>query len=541
MDENVGTYDEFFDALGERESSDNYQLVNDGFLGRYQIPELVLVFGSTDPSLSYYNLDDDPTDNVYNGTWTGLDGVESLSDFLNNREAQDNLIRAWFDNILETFRSEDVLHYAGQTIDGTKISVTSLIAGAHLIGSPELIDYLESEKASVPEDQFGTPVTEYLELFAPFEVEPGGLEIDRSGAVSYTGSPGDDSFIGGGGDDTINGLSGTDTAEYTENAPNYLIIKNDDGTFTVRQTTGEQQGASGNEGSDRLIDVERVQFADQTLDLSEVDFTADGTFRPQEAEPDDPDDPSADDDNERPDVAFDNRFRGTDEADRRAGGENNDLFGGRGGDDTLGGRGGRDLLAGNDGDDVLGGGLGADTLRGDEGDDRMYGGDGDDVMIGGAGDDVGAGGAGADSMFGGTGADRLIGNGGGDRIDGGDGNDRLRGGDGDDTLIGGAGDDAIRGGDGDDVIRAGNGDDIMIGGEGADQFLFDGPGAGDNKIVDFEIGTDRINLTEYDLSGLEAIRFLQNEGGTAMLLGEEDRIRLVDVAQDDLRPDDFVI
>ncbi|WP_425409006.1 hypothetical protein [Hyphococcus sp.] len=39
-----GTYDDFFDALGLRESSDNYQAVNSaGFLGRYQLGEPALI------------------------------------------------------------------------------------------------------------------------------------------------------------------------------------------------------------------------------------------------------------------------------------------------------------------------------------------------------------------------------------------------------------------------------------------------------------------------------------------------------------------
>ena len=40
----AGSYDDFFDALGQRESSDNYQAVNQaGFAGRYQLGEFAFV------------------------------------------------------------------------------------------------------------------------------------------------------------------------------------------------------------------------------------------------------------------------------------------------------------------------------------------------------------------------------------------------------------------------------------------------------------------------------------------------------------------
>ena len=39
----VGTYDDLFDALGLRESSNNYQAENAaGFIGRYQMGEAVI-------------------------------------------------------------------------------------------------------------------------------------------------------------------------------------------------------------------------------------------------------------------------------------------------------------------------------------------------------------------------------------------------------------------------------------------------------------------------------------------------------------------
>ena len=75
----------------------------------------------------------------------------------------------------------------------------------------------------------------------------------------------------------------------------------------------------------------------------------------------------------------------------------------------------------------------------------------------------------------GNGADVLVGNDVANLLDGGDGGDELDGGAGNDTIVGGAGDDAL------------------TGGAGADVFLF-GAAAGDDIIVDFEVGTDKLSF-----------------------------------------------
>lgn len=131
-------------------------------------------------------------------------------------------------------------------------------------------------------------------------------------------------------------------------------------------------------------------------------------------------------------------------------------------------------------DKVLLGGRDADALGLTNGPALVRGGQGADVLGGGTGVDWLQGGAGADYLSGAdladpfgeldTGADRLE----GDR-----GNDRLMGGGGDDTLIGG------------------RDDDLLAGNEGADVFVFDRRGFGQDRIVDFTPGEDRI-----DLSGL---------------------------------------
>lgn len=201
-------------------------------------------------------------------------------------------------------------------------------------------------------------------------------------------------------------------------------------------------------------------------------------------------------------------------------GGNDKLFGDKGAD-TLYGGGGRDELNGGFGNDELYAGKGNDTVRGGKGDDLGYGGDGNDKLYGGTDNDKLYGEAGNDKLWGGTGNDELNGNDGRDTLKGEVGNDVLSGGAGKDKLFGGAGIDVLRGGDDNDVLRGGAdadalygdaGNDRLYGGEGNDRFYdekgndayYGGAGAdtfqfftetfGRDRIKDFEVGVDTLDM-----------------------------------------------
>lgn len=74
-------------------------------------------------------------------------------------------------------------------------------------------------------------------------------------------------------------------------------------------------------------------------------------------------------------------------------------------------------------------------------------------------------------------------------INAGIGNDRVTGGLASDFLVGGLGNDRLNG-------SAGN--DMLLGGAGKDRFIFAGH-AGNDRILDFVSGTDRIDLSAYDI------------------------------------------
>jgi len=183
------------------------------------------------------------------------------------------------------------------------------------------------------------------------------------------------------------------------------------------------------------------------------------------------------------------------------------------------------------------------VAQGTAGDDRIFGTAGDDVTYGGAGDDLITGEDGNDILLGGDGNDTLGGNRGDDTIDGGAGDDVIYGHKGANLLIGGEGDDFISSGDQGSTLEGGAGNDVLqlrmkaggdhvaSGGAGADTFDFvylDARKQGDVVILDFEIGTDSVNVEGQDLSAYLASHAgasLSDAGTGALLhLAEGDTI-----------------
>ena len=158
--------------------------------------------------------------------------------------------------------------------------------------------------------------------------------------------------------------------------------------------------------------------------------------------------------------------------------------------------GGAQTLTGNAANNTITGGAGADTLAGVDGDDRLFGGLGADSLDGGLGVDTLYGEEGADSLTGGAGIDNLYGGADNDTLTGGADLDRLYGEDGDDTLSGDDGNDVIQGAAGADRITGGAGNDTVTGGDGADVFVAT-VGGGADTVMDFVVGTDRIDATAF--------------------------------------------
>lgn len=486
---NRGSYDDFIEAVAQRESGGNDQLVNGRFVGRWQLSEeLVGDFASARTEFDVYS-DTDYQDGVFDGRWTGAFGIDSLQDFLDNRAVQEGIFRAYLDEISSALTSSGLIGWAGQTLNGDRITETGLLAAAYLIGVPALADWLDAaDKGNVPRDGFGTPVTEYLSIFSGYDL-PNGVVANQGGTgmpETFSGTDGSDILRGAGGRDELDGRGGWDVAVYDGPADDYAISRVFNGSLVVTPLRNRS------EGPDTLRNIEQLSFADEMLTIADIVFGPDGVFRP----------------GDRVD-----ELRGGDGPDRLIGTAGRDRLLGLGGDDTLAGRGGDDELLGGAGRDRLTGDRGDDTLQGDAGDDTLDGGAGDDVARGRAGDDL---------------------------LRGGSGGDTLRGGDDDDVLSGRTGNDRLHGDRGADTLIGGRGDDTLNGGPGSDTFVF-GESFGSDKIVDFRPDRDIVDLRE--VPGLQrfADLVLSAEQGSALLVTDEGEIRFVGIDPSALGPQNILV
>lgn len=210
-------------------------------------------------------------------------------------------------------------------------------------------------------------------------------------------------------------------------------------------------------------------------------------------------------------------------------------------------------IHGDDEDNILHGNAQDNWIYGYGGNDTIYGHSGHNNIDAGWGNDEVVGGSGVDAIDGGTGNDTLWGEDGDDAFRGGNGADQIHGGEGADVLFGDAGNDEMFGDAGDDWLADHSGDDTYSGGEGADTFVFSAngqltftPGGGQDLILDFELGVDKLIILRADpafadLSFADYVdqhAFGQADPGV-VIEWENGLIRLAGVSVADLNPWDI--
>ncbi|GKY89444.1 calcium-binding protein [Sinisalibacter aestuarii] len=361
------SYEDFLSAIRFRESSGNYTLVNTlDYLGAYQFGEGALV------DLGFVNGDGKWWDNDYSGGWTGKLGIDSKAEFLASAAAQDAAADDWFKLVWQYLKAVGADDYLGQTVGGIRITASGLIAGAHLLGSGNVIDWLDSGGNARLADAYGTPISEYIAMFGGYAL-PFGTGDATLEAIG----------------DLIADLPQKLQARIEATFAAHLSLQiGADGVADVLTGDWRRDVLSGGSGDDRL---NSARGHDAAL--------------------------------------------GGDGNDRLLAGRGNDLGLGGDGDDLLRGAGGNDLLYGGIGADTIFGGAGRDRIFGGDGADWLTGLNATDRIYGNEGDDTILGGLGADKLYGGTGNDVISGGAHGDLLSGGADDDILTGGGGKDVFI----------------------------------------------------------------------------------------------------------
>ncbi|MGH1417936.1 MAG: peroxidase family protein [Hyphomicrobiaceae bacterium] len=147
---------------------------------------------------------------------------------------------------------------------------------------------------------------------------------------------------------------------------------------------------------------------------------------------------------------------------------------------------------------------------------------------------------------------RIAGDDGKDHLDGTDshdliigfgGKDKIKGKDGDDDIYAGSGNDKVWGGRGDDVIYGEEGNDHLHGGRGRDLFVFE-QGSGRDKVKDFNIHKDTLDISDYGFSSLWDVyeaAHITHKGVVIALDGHaNDSVTLVGVKLHQLSDTNFV-
>jgi hypothetical protein len=156
-----GNYLNFIDALGKRESGNNYEIVNSyGYMGRWQ-------FGK--PRLWDLGLSIDG--------WMPKGGkqkrVITKAEFLKDHALQDRIMFVHVKAHLQTVNKK-YARFEGKIINGIEVTESGMVAGLHLKGEgsekyPGLKQFLLSGQSN--KDGYGTEITEYILKFGGYELE----------------------------------------------------------------------------------------------------------------------------------------------------------------------------------------------------------------------------------------------------------------------------------------------------------------------------------------------------------------------------------
>ena len=138
----VKGHNQFLEAIGHRESSNNYLVVNEfGYMGRYQ-------FGRA--------------------TLKGLGINVTREEFINNPKLQERAMHMLLSHNQKKLKRY-IKKYEGQVIHGVLITESGMLAAAHLAGQGNVRKFLKN--GFVFEDGNGTKMTSYMVKFSHYQLE----------------------------------------------------------------------------------------------------------------------------------------------------------------------------------------------------------------------------------------------------------------------------------------------------------------------------------------------------------------------------------
>lgn len=153
-----GNYSDFKNALGYRESKNNYQVINTfGYLGKYQ-------FGKQRLYDLGYSLDGWKPNNQKTKK------ILSKEDFLNDEQLQETIFDKHFNNLKKSIENK-YYQFKGKIFNHNSenfaLTLSGMIAVAHLLGLGGLKNFLDGDNDA---DGYGTKASEYAYRFSDYEV-----------------------------------------------------------------------------------------------------------------------------------------------------------------------------------------------------------------------------------------------------------------------------------------------------------------------------------------------------------------------------------
>ena len=150
-------FERFALAIRKAESCNNYKIVNVyGYMGAYQFGMARLCDLGYTESLGY---------NHPAFSWkTGY----SKEYFLNHPDFQDRVFREHVIDLVKQIKSQ-FAGYIGKTFNGIEITLSGLVAGAHLGGIGGVKNFLRGTHDN--KDAFGTSVSGYIKRFKGYNLE----------------------------------------------------------------------------------------------------------------------------------------------------------------------------------------------------------------------------------------------------------------------------------------------------------------------------------------------------------------------------------